>query len=567
MPADSVDPSTNASAAAGAARIAWRLAAFEVAWIFLIFFLFAGSPPPDVGESHYLVKAKHYWQPAWCAGDLFLDSRDAHAVFYWTFGWLTKFCSMTATAWIGRTITWLLLAWSWRRLSWAVLQEPLAALLSAGLLLFFLRHFHLAGEWVVGGVEAKGIAYVLVFLALEAIVLNRWAVTIVLAGAAGAFHVLVGGWAVVAIGLAWLWPANDRPSLMKLLPAACLALVLSLPGLVPALALNRGVPAELQAEAARVYVFERLSHHLVLHSFEPSNVVRFQVLVLFWAALAWLLRKDASLTRLQRVVAGSLVIALAGLLIDQWFVWQSDRLPADIWQTAAAKWLRYYWFRLADSFAPIGVALAIAAGLARLKIRAPQAAMWLQVACILLAAANIADIYYWRQRQPVPAAILQPRPTDDSTRRSWFWSWHQPPANDRTAEDWYRDWRAVTAWIAGNTPAGALFLTPREQQTFKWYAGRPEVVNWKDVPQDAPGLLEWQRRMKLVYPRDRAHHRHDLAAFSDQKLAAVARQFGASYIVIDQTRANRRIVLPKLYPLIAEDNGSFAVYRVPELRP
>ena len=146
------------------------LAAFEVVWIFLIFFLFAGSLPPDVGESHYLVKAKHYWQPAWCAGDLFLESRDAHAIFYWTFGWVTRFCSLTATAWIGRVVTWLLLAWSWQRLSWAVVPRPLVSLLSAGLMLLFLRHCHLAGEWVVGGVEAKGFAYVLVFLALEAIV-------------------------------------------------------------------------------------------------------------------------------------------------------------------------------------------------------------------------------------------------------------------------------------------------------------------------------------------------------------------------------------------------------------
>ena len=70
-----------ASGAGGGRR--WR--PFEVFWIFLIFFLFAGSPPPDVGESHYLVKAKHYWDPAWCAGDLFLESRDAHGLFYWTF--------------------------------------------------------------------------------------------------------------------------------------------------------------------------------------------------------------------------------------------------------------------------------------------------------------------------------------------------------------------------------------------------------------------------------------------------------------------------------------------------
>src|SRR6185312_2973761 len=115
-----------------------RLAAFEIAWIFLIFFLFAGSLPPDVGESHYLVKAKHYWQPAWCAGDLFVESRDAHGTFYWTFGWVTRFCSLTATAWIGRVITWLLLAWSWRRLSWAIVPRPLVSLLSSGLMLAFL---------------------------------------------------------------------------------------------------------------------------------------------------------------------------------------------------------------------------------------------------------------------------------------------------------------------------------------------------------------------------------------------------------------------------------------------
>src|SRR5262245_47852525 len=116
----------------------WRLAVFEVVWIFLVFFIVAGSQPPDVGESHYLVKAKHYWQPAWCAGDLLCESHDAHGTFYWTFGWVTRLASLTATAWIGRAITWGLLAWSWRRLSWALVPQPLVSLLSAGLLLLLL---------------------------------------------------------------------------------------------------------------------------------------------------------------------------------------------------------------------------------------------------------------------------------------------------------------------------------------------------------------------------------------------------------------------------------------------
>ena len=141
----------------------WTAAA-EIMLIFLMFFLYAGWPPPDVNEAHYLAKAKHYWQPAWCPTDHFLESADAHLVFYWTFGWLTRLSPLPVAAWLGRFFTWFLLAWSWRRLSWAVIPRPFASLLTAWGFLLFSGRCHMAGEWVVGGVEAKGIAYALVFL-------------------------------------------------------------------------------------------------------------------------------------------------------------------------------------------------------------------------------------------------------------------------------------------------------------------------------------------------------------------------------------------------------------------
>src|SRR6187551_1664041 len=100
-------PATIQSEIPAAPEGSLRFAAFEVIWIFLIFFLFAGSPPPDAGESHYLVKAKHYWNPEWCAGDQFLESFDTHVGFYWTLGWLTRFFSLDATAWIVRVLVWL----------------------------------------------------------------------------------------------------------------------------------------------------------------------------------------------------------------------------------------------------------------------------------------------------------------------------------------------------------------------------------------------------------------------------------------------------------------------------
>jgi hypothetical protein len=542
-----------------------RQAAFETAWIFLIFFLFAGSPPPDVGEAHYLAKAKHYWDPAWCAGDLFLESRDAHGMFTWGFGWVTRLFSLPASAWIGRMVTWGLLAWSWRRLSWAVVPRPLWSLLSAGLMLLFLRNFHLAGEWVVGGVEAKGFAYPLVFLALEAMVRGRWQAALLLAGGAGAFHVLVGGWTVVAIGIAWVLVGKERPSVLTLIPAAIGGLVLSLPGLIPAIALNWGVPKDVAAEAARIYVFERLSHHLVFHRFAVANQIRFVLLLVAWLPLAWSLRREAGLWRLQLVVAGAVVIAWFGVLIDQGAVIEmnlSGKSAAEF-ERGVAGLLRYYWYRMSDSLLPVGMTLAIVWWLARLQVTRPARGNWLLMAAILLALANLADVGYWRWLQPLPGAILQPKPTNVSSARWWFSPLQPGNPQAVTAEDWTRDWKAACTWIEANTPADAKFLTPRSQQTFKWYAGRAEVANWKDVPQDAAALVAWRKIIERLYPGDRRHHRMDLAAHTDEDLIRLAHETGAGFVVIDQTRANRAIGLPRVYPLIREDNRSFSVYRVP----
>jgi hypothetical protein len=187
-------------------------AAFEIVWLVLLFFLFVGSPPPDAGESHYLVKAKHYWNPAWCPGDLFVESRDAHLTYYWTFGWLTQVFSLEASAWIGRLVTWTLLAIGWRRLSWAIVPRPLWSLLGAGLLILFSRNLNLARELAIGGFEAKTVAYAFVFLALEGLARGRWRTALIWTGVAGAFHVLVGGWMAITVGLAWLLLPKPRPA-------------------------------------------------------------------------------------------------------------------------------------------------------------------------------------------------------------------------------------------------------------------------------------------------------------------------------------------------------------------
>ena len=76
-----------------------------------------------MNEPNYLCKAVHYWNPAWAPHDFFLQTADTHWVFYFTFGWLSRWLQPTALAWLGRLLTWGLLAWAWRRLSFALVPR------------------------------------------------------------------------------------------------------------------------------------------------------------------------------------------------------------------------------------------------------------------------------------------------------------------------------------------------------------------------------------------------------------------------------------------------------------
>ncbi len=142
--------------------------------IFAVFFIQGAWPVPDVNEPYYLGQVIHYWNPGWLRGDFFIETPNTHRVFCLAFGWLSLWLKPATLAWTGRILTWSLLAWAWRRLSFAVVPRPWWAVLSAALFVCLTDRCQMAGEWVIGGVEAKGFAYVLGFLGLEQLVRNRW---------------------------------------------------------------------------------------------------------------------------------------------------------------------------------------------------------------------------------------------------------------------------------------------------------------------------------------------------------------------------------------------------------
>lgn len=495
-----------------------RLRAFlDVLLVFVVFAFDGAWPVPDVNEAHYLTKAKHFWEPQRIERDVFLSSADSHVVFFASVGGLTQVLPLPAAAWCGRLIIWGLTAWGWRRLSFALVPRFGRAALTAAAAVALSERCHMAGEWIVGGCEAKGVAFALVFSALADLITGRWNRGLVQLGGATAFHVLVGGWSIVAAGVVWLAAGRQRPTLRTWLPGLIGGGVLSLAGLFPALALSRGVDVSTAIEANRIYVYERLMHHLDPRTIAPRFGWRHAALWVGWIVLCRLIPADLPRRMLRRFVLGAGLIGLAGLAIGYGL---PDARPLK------AALLRFYWFRLADVMPAVGLTFELAAAAtSATHVRLRHTAF---IALIAVGAAHLVVVHVERTRLPFARSENLGYPSN------------------------LADWRDVCAWIKTHTPHDALFLTPKPFATFKWYAQRAEAATWKDVPQDAASLVEWRRRLNELYDEQTVW----LNYVPSEKIRDFASRYDVDYLV---TYRDPPLAFPQVY-----SNNDFVVYA---LRP
>jgi hypothetical protein len=496
---------------AAAGRVSWWRQVVEIAAITAIFAAAGAWPVPDSNETVYLTKARHAADPGYAAGDFFLETPDAHGVFYLLMGPLAAAVPLETAAWIGRLAGWLavaigfhhlalpLLAGAAARGSWTRIAA--AALFSAG-----LRFTAASGEWVIGGCEAKVFAWALVLGGLGELVRGRFATAWCLMGGATAFHPIVGGWAMLAAAAAWATggrgPVHTRPAVTAalLLAGAALAAV----GVVPALGLSAGADAALRAEAARIYVVERLPHHLLPQTFAPGFVPRHVLAILVWWLLERLAPASRARARLTRFTLVAIGISLLGVAIT----------AVEPWAPAFAHGLlRYYWFRLADVAVPLSLAFTAAAALAdddlcrRLFPVAPAAVRGL--AGLLLAADVAAESRHW----PLPGREVVAR-------------------GDGKVEA--AAWADICGWVREHAPPGTCVLTPRGAASFIWRTGLSEVVAWKNSPQDAASLVEWRRRMSDCFSVDGTLHdlEQSTAALGAARMYEIADRYGARIAIV-----------------------------------
>jgi hypothetical protein len=267
--------------------------------------------------------------------------------------------------------------------------------------------------------------------------------------------------------------------------------------------------------ASFIQVFWRLKHHLDPTELTPPQWVYAGGLlvvsiVAFIVAQQHLRRESRSTATdsrrdalpnsmaesalLLKFLLASLAIATVGVAIG-WHSVEAQNMNGWQWRAALMK---FYPFRTFDAMLPIVAGMFVALVLQQRMIDASK-----KTALIVL--------LLFCGLPVVPAAM----------RRE-----SSPPGY---SSDQFQDWQAACSWIRSETPPEALFLTPRESFAFKWFAERAEYVCYKDCPQDAAGILEWNHRLwwlhdwTLKSSTDGIYNRSDLEELRNET--------GCDYIV------------------------------------
>ena len=548
MPLDSVK-SVNARS------IRWHL--LEWLLVFASFALFATirSPIPGVNEPHYLTKSRHFWDPTWCSRDPFLQSANAHYVFYSTVGAFTRVLTFEQTALVGRLLGWLLLAAGWCQLARQLIPQRWGGLWSAWVFLLLAAMGNWSGEWVVGGVEAKVFSYGCAWWSLAAASGGQPIRAAAWCGAAISFHPVVGVWNTLAligamIAVDWRpWRWQLRHSARSMALAAVAGVICAAPGLIPAVAMLRGADRLQSYQADYIQVFYRLSHHLDPLNFSITGYVCYAGLLvacgLLAGVLTWRSARSPQWDLALRYVIATVLIATGGIAIrvvpelaqslEHANIFPSARDWLNGWvnyRPRLAGWLKFYPFRLADVAIPWATALLVVA------VSMP----WLM--------GNFRSIT---------------EPLSSTHRTSGWMPWLvfggcfvaaiTLPAIDRHPSrlppEQFAKWVDACHWVQRSTPKDALCYATHEGWALKWYASRAEYLSHKDCPQDAPGIIAWNERLKLI---TRWSQRHLKTGFSKSAIRELR----------DQTRIDY-IIAHKFGPFDLEpvySNGTYHVYRL-----
>lgn len=414
-------------------------------------FLLTGKPVPYANETSYLLRLVKTYRPDFLLNDFtFAAPANEHWLFNHIFGALTFFLSTDAIGWIGRISCWMLLIYLLMRLGrhWKI---PLWTISGSIFLWLCLGQSIVADEWILGGFEAKCVAYICFLFALDGFCKGREIVPAILLGLTFSFHPAVGLWGIPA---AILSLAVFRWDFFRVLKITSITGIVSLFGLIPLV--SSGIAGNANsAEDWKFYVFVGYPFHLDPFTWAKSSLLLLFFITAFCFLSYWRSRKNETEKAQQFFTAFLAVLFLffcAGIVLRA---------------LGQFELLRLMPMRLFPVFAPLFFLFALAKAYQQ-KVFAPTV-NWLMIIGLicLLGWTNPVSTGYERAIE---------------TYRRW-----------NVGKD---DAANAFIWLKENTQNGTIVVAPPWRNDFWYYSERAQVVSYTYAP--VANLNEWQTRLELV---------------------------------------------------------------------
>ena len=443
-----------------------------IVWVFLGLRLLLDGNMSGLAwnEVDVLPLAKQFADPSWIASDWYLNIETNYRyLFQIIFGPAIVHFGFLATSIVGRLVCYALVAYGIVLLG-EKLGLSLTYLLLATVIITYQGSFQgaIAGEWFVGGLEAKAVAYGLILIAIPLMLNRSYILMTLLLGLATSFHVLVGAWAsLTTLGWFCIRPQERLKKLgQNIWLLLGIYLVSSAFAIYTALGQLLTPSPSGNISPSFIYVFLRLPHHLNPFAWHPLLWLKFFIYLLLWALCIISLHKKANNQgpNLEDYARFELVeftlialIPFVGGLIVAFFDRQGE-------------WLQYYPFRFGDIMLPLTTCLLIACNLqSKFSLQNHKFRFWLAalLGCILFTQTGI-----FAQR----TIACQDFPTQQ--------------------QDVNPQWKLMSNWIRTHTPDDALIIShPWKLANFTWMTERATIVKLKMFPQTPQSIVEYYERL------------------------------------------------------------------------
>ncbi|MCK5834025.1 hypothetical protein KAH81_10205 [bacterium] len=418
---------------------------------------------PGYNEFDVLAVARHFADPDWISGDWYLGQRIGYRyLFNIIAGFPAKTLSFLTLIFFGRLI--LLIIFS-IALTKIIRSLRILILAFIPLLAYFITNQSLfAQEWMIGGLETKAFAYAFILLALAFSLERKAYLTAFFLGLSFSFHILVGFYGAVCLGLSFLIIYGRSvlfPSTKKLLTTLAILILSGCFGIYSVVQYIFASASANKQLASELHVLYRVSHH-VLPSAWNNN---------YWAPIILCITAFLTVIFTKTRSKSNKLITLSTLFSLSFF-----GLGIVFYLSDFSGGLRFYLFRFADVYVPFSIMLLVATFIS--STMEAKSNRVKKVFIILMYILNGLVLIYG----------ITIGYNDSKIYKKTFKNGYL-----------YRDLelQKTLKWISCNTEKNAVFLIPPSLEEFYFTALRPAFVTLKHSPQNDTEIIEWFERIKL----------------------------------------------------------------------